>query len=114
MALLVTTDFRLPLLHLTYPGNRPDPPMFASLAADLARRCREVADGTRRVTLVFDKGNNSRENLERVRQGPFRFIGSLVPTQHPDLLATPLDQLPSLAEEGLPGVGARRLRRVVF
>ena len=114
VALLVTADFRLPLLHRTYPGNRPDPPMFGSLAADLARRCREIADGTRRVTLVFDKGNNSRENLERVRQGPFRFIGSLVPTQHPDLLATPPDQLPSLAEAGLPGVRARRLRRVVF
>ena len=54
VALLVTADFRLPLLHRTYPGNRPDPPMFASLAADLARRFREIADGAERVTLVFD------------------------------------------------------------
>ena len=114
VALLMTADFRLPLLHRTYPGNRPEPPMFASLAVDLARRCREIADGTRRVTLVLDQGNTCCENLERARQGPFRFIGSLAPTQHPDLLATPPDQLPSLAEEGLPGVRARRLRRVVF
>ena len=113
VALLVTADFRLPLLHRTYSGNRPDPPMFASLAADLARRP-EIADGTQRVTLVFDKGNTSREHLERVRQGPFRFIGSLVPTEDPDLLATPPEKLPSLAEAGLPGVRARRLRRVVF
>ena len=114
VALLVTTDFRLPLLHRTYPGNRPDAPMFNSLAADLARRCQEIAASAERVTLVFDKGNNSHENLELVRQGPFHFIGSLVPTQHPDLLATPPDQLPSLAGEGLPGVRARRLRREVF
>ena len=114
VALLVTADFRLPLLHRTYPGNRPDAPMFHSLAADLARRCREIADGAERVTLVFDKGNNSRENLELVRQGPFHFIGSLVPTQYPDLLATAPAKLPSLAEEGLPGVRARRVRREVF
>ena len=114
VALLVTADFRLLLLHCTYPGNRPDPRILASLAADEACRCREVADGAERVTLVFGKGNNSRENLERVRQGPFRFIGSLVPRHHPDLLATPSDQLSSLAEAGLPGVRARRLRSVVF
>ena len=46
------------------------------------------------VTLVFDKGNNSGESLERVRHDLFRFIGSLVPTQHLDLLASRPDQLP--------------------
>ena len=52
VALLVTADSRVPLLH------RPDPPMFQSVAADLAQRCRDVAAGTQRVTLVFDKGHN--------------------------------------------------------
>ena len=80
VALLVTADFRLPLLHRTYPGNRPDAPTFQSLAADLARRYREIAAGTETVTLVFDKGNNSRPNLdwvERIRrrgQSPSRAV----------------------------------------
>ena len=80
VALLVTADARLPLLHRTYPGNRPDAPMFQSVADDLAKRCRDVAAGTRRVTLVFDKGNNSQENLDWVQRSPFHFIGSLVRT----------------------------------
>ena len=76
MAPLVSADSRLPLLHRTYPGNRPDAPLFQSLAADLARRCRELADGTGQLTLVFDKGNNSQENLDWVERAAFHFIGS--------------------------------------
>ena len=93
VALLVNADSRLPLLQRTYPGNLPDAPLFQSLAADLARRCRELADGAEQVTLVFDKGNNSRESLNWVQRAPFHSIGSLVPTQHPDLLAVQDAQL---------------------
>ena len=114
VALLVTAESRLPLLHRTYPGNQPDAPTFRSLAADLARRCRELADGAEHVTLVFDKGNNSQENLDWVERGPFHFIGSLVPTQHPDLLAVPASRLRALAADGLPGVRAFRTRQTVF
>ena len=114
VALLITADFRLPLLHRTYPGNRPDAPLFQSLAADLARRYQEIAAGAETVTLVFDKGNNSRENLDWVERGPFHFIGSLVPTQHPDLLAVPADQMRSLEADGLAGVRAYRTDYEVF
>ena len=114
VALLVTTDFRLPLLHRTYPGNRPDAPLFQSLADDLARRCREIADGAETLTLVFDKGNNSRENLKWVERSPFHFIGSLVPTQHPDLLAVPADEMRSLEADGLTGVRVYRTDYEVF
>ena len=114
VALLVTTDFRLPLLHRTYPGNRPDAPLFQSLADDLARRCREISAGAETLTLVFDKGNNSRENLEWVERSPFHFIGSLVPTQHPDLLAVAADEMHSLEADGLAGVRAYRTDYEVF
>ena len=104
MSLLVRADSRLPLLLRTYPGNRPETPLFQSLAADLARCCRELADGTKQRTLVFDKGNNSQENLDRVARAPFYFIGSLVATHLPDLLAVPPERLRCLADKGLPGV----------
>ena len=32
---------------------------FRSVAAELAERCRKLAEGTLDVTLVFDKGNNT-------------------------------------------------------
>lgn len=114
LALLVSADFHVPLLHHTYPGNQTDAPTFRSLTDALVARYRELASGTEHVTLVFDKGNNAEDNLETVEHSPYHFIGSLVPTQHPALLAVPAKQYRSLEEEGLPGVSAYRTRYPVF
>jgi len=114
LALLVSADFHVPLLHRTYPGNQADAPTFASLTEELVARYRQLCTGAEHVTLIFDKGNNSRKNLEAVAQGPYHFIGSLVPTQHPDLLAIPRARLRSLAAAGLPQVRSYRTRRKVF
>ena len=114
LALLVSADSRLPLLHETYEGNRPDPRTFASLAARIAARCREIAGAAEDVTIVFDKGNNSADNLAAVDAAGFHFIGSLVPTQHKDLLELPESRFRCLAGDGLEGVRACRVRRKVF
>ena len=114
LALLVTVDGQLPLLHCTFPGNQPDAPTFASLCTALAARVREIAAGAEHVTLVFDKGNNSRENMDLVAASPFHFIGSLVPTQHPDLLAVPDHKFHPLSGPGLAGVRAYRTVKKVF
>jgi transposase len=114
LALLVSADFHVPLLHRTYPGNRPDAPTFAGLTEELVARYRQITDGAEHVTLIFDKGNNSQDNLEAVEGSPYHFVGSLVPTQHPELLAIPARRFRSLADEDLPGVRAYRTRRKVF
>jgi transposase len=114
LALLVSADFHVPLLHRTYPGNQADAPTFASLSAALVARYRELTDGAEHVTIIFDKGNNSEENLEAIEDSPYHFIGSLVPTQHPDLLVIPAKRFRSLDAEGLAGVRAYRLRKEVF
>jgi transposase len=114
LALLVTTDSHLPLFHRTYPGNDPDAPTFASLIGELVDRCRKLTGGAQDVILIFDKGNNSRDNLDVIEDSPFHFVGSLVPTQHPDLLKIPLRRFRSLEGEGLAGVQAFRTQAVVF
>lgn len=114
LALLVTADFHVPLLHNTYPGNQHDAPTFASLTESLVARYRQLTDGTEHVTLVFDKGNNSRDNLDAISDSPYHFIGSLVTTQHPDLLKVPRSRFRSLTDDGLPGVSAYRTRKEVF
>src|SRR5438270_7403727 len=113
-ALLVTTGFHVPLCHHTYPGNQPDSPTFASLTEELVQRHRILATQVEDITLVFDKGNNSLENLQGVDRSPYHFIGSLVPTQHPELLALPVAEFRSLAAEGLPGVWTHRTTKVIF
>jgi transposase len=114
LALLVTADFHVPLLHRTYPGNQADASTFASLTSELVARYRELTKGAEHVTLIFDKGNNSHDNLEAVEASPYHFIGSLVPTQHTELLEIPADRFHSLADDGLPGVTAYRTRKKVF
>jgi transposase len=114
LALLVTTDFHIPLCHHTYPGNQPDSPTFASVTEELVQRHRILATQVEDITLVFDKGNNSLENLQAVDRSPYHFIGSLVPTQHPELLALPVQDFRSLAADGLPGVSVHRTTKVVF
>ena len=119
LALLVSSDFHIPLCHQTYPGNRPDSTTFAGLTAELIARhkkmcIRDRSQHVQDITLIFDKGNNSQANVQRIDGSPYHFIGSLVPTQHLDLLATANNQFHSLAKEGLPGVNAYRTTKNVF
>jgi len=114
VALLVSADFHVPLLHTTYPGNQTDAPTFASLTEELVARCRLLAEGVEHVTLIFDKGNNSNDNLAAVDRAPFHFVGALVPSQHPELVGIDRARLVPLADEGLPGVRALRVTKQVF
>ncbi len=114
LALLVSADGHIPLLHRTYPGNQADAPTFRSLTDALIERYRELTEGAEHVTLVFDKGNNAKDNLHSIDQSPYHFIGSLVPTQHPKLLAIPSKRFHSLESEGLPEVSVYRSTQEVF
>jgi transposase len=114
LALLVSADFHVPLFHRTYPGNQSDAPTFASLTEELVSRYRQITDGAEHVTIIFDKGNNSQNNLQAIEESPYHFIGSLVPTQHPDLLAIPARMFRPLDDEGLPGVRVYRCQREIF
>ncbi len=114
LALLVSADFQVPLLHRTYPGNRHDAPTFNSLCTSLVARYRALTEGAEHITLVFDKGNNSQANLDAVAGSPYHFIGSLVATHHRELLAVPAQRFRSLHADGLAGVSVHRVTRDVF
>jgi transposase len=114
LALLVTSDGEVPLFHHTYAGNQHDSVTFQSVAEELLERCRSLAQGACDITLVFDKGNNSAENLEWVGNSPFHFVGSLVPIQHKDLLSISRKAMRRLDPTQLPAVWSYRTRKVVF
>jgi transposase len=99
LALMVSADFHIPLFWHVYPGNQPDSVTFADVLPTLARRHRQLLAGTQQhITLVFDKGNNSQDNLQRLARTPYHVIGSLVPSQHPDLLVVPLERFRRLPQ----------------
>lgn len=114
LGLLVSTDFHLPLLHVVYPGNVTDATEFQSLTSLLVERYKALAGSCQGITLIFDKGNNSQEAFETLDASPYHFVGSLVPSQHQDLLEVPLSRFRRLEEPRLEGVRAYRTRKTVF
>ena len=114
LGLLVSTDFHVPLLHRVYTGNLTDATAFQSLSEELAQHYRQLAEGCEHITLIFDKGNNSAEAFESVDPSGFHFVGSLVPTQHPELLKIPLEQFGSLPGARFEGVSVYRTKKTVF
>lgn len=114
LALLVSVDGMIPLFSQIYPGNQPDSVTFRSVTDDLVARYRLLARQLEHVTLVFDKGNNSEENLAAFDGSSYHVIGSLVPTQHKDLLGIPLEEFSPLGDARLAGVIAHRTKKNVF
>ena len=97
LALLVTTDFNIPLFHAVYPGNRADSQQFQSVSEDLVDRYQTLSAYCDHMTLVYDKGNHSQTNQAVVETAPVGslvrwFVGSLKANQVPDLLEIPREQ----------------------
>jgi len=114
LGLLVSTDFHIPLFHRVYAGNVHDSVEFRSITEDLAAHYRDLAQSCDHITLIFDKGNNSAEAFQTLDQTPFHFVGSLVPTQHSDLLAVPRRRFRTLPPSRLEGVEVFRTEKKVF
>jgi len=66
IALLVSRDKRIPLYYRVYKGNRHDSKVFSHIMADMFRAMRKIVGEERTLTVIFDKGMNSEENIAAV------------------------------------------------
>ena len=114
LALLVTKDFHIPLFHQVYAGNVHDSTSFASVTEALVSRFRLFSQNVDQITLVYDKGNNSADNQASLDAGPYHFVGSLSPSQHPDLVRIRKSRFRALDGDDLDGVLAYRTRKNVL
>jgi transposase len=115
LAMMVTPDFNVPLFHEVYPGNRNDSTEFDNALDKLKKRFSRICGEPQNVTLVFDKGNNSGPNIERVfEENPsFHVVGSLKASEHKDLLDVDKKQFKPVSNR-YPGVTSYRLRRQAY
>jgi transposase len=114
LALLVSWDFHIPLFSKAYEGNQNDSVTFSQVLDDLVARYQMFKEKCQRITLVFDKGNNSEDNIRALDDSPYHFIGSLVPTQHQDLLNIPLERFHYIKDPLFEGVRVYRTEKEVF
>jgi transposase len=114
LGLVVSTDGGVPLVSHAYAGNLPDVTQFKTMVGELSARFSALAGGTGELTLVFDAGQNSAANFELFEGSPLHFVGSLPPSDHPDLLAAPRSRYRTVDAQRFPGLSAFEATKVVF
>ena len=121
LGLVVSSDGGIPLVSHAYPGNRPDVTQFGAVVSELVTRFSTLLGGgeaaagdARRLTLVYDAGQNSEHNDETVDGTALHFIASLPPSDHPELLRVPKRRYQPVDEDAFPGLVAFETTKVVF
>ncbi len=86
MALLVSRKHQLPLFHKTYDGNKNDYTVFKESLNELSSRIKTISTELNDVTLVFDKGNNSKDNFRQLASQQLFYVAGLVSSHFKGLI----------------------------
>ena len=114
MALLVTRENQFPLFHQTYRGNKNDVTVFKEVIGDVTTRLRGLNQQLTDITIVFDKGNNSKENFALLdAEKDLHYVGGLVSSHFVDLIEEANRNFSTL-KIGDEEVPVYRLRREVW
>ena len=90
--MLLPSNFkRIPFIHETYPGNVPDSEEFSGIVDKIITRLTELNICSEDLVLVFDKGNNSKDNIKKVAS-KMSFVGAVKANQAEELLDVPLSK----------------------
>lgn len=119
LALCVALDGNLPLCHEPYEGNRNDAtefPRALELIRDRLGQLGLTEHELAELTLVYDRGNNSKRNQPQADaladELGLGVVGSLTPAHYPELLKVPRDRFRAL--EGIEGTLAYRTKLDVY
>lgn len=84
-ALFCSEDGQLPLFYDLYEGNRNDAKQFPRMLRAFHAFLKQIAGPGAplpETTLIFDKGNNSKDNFALVDELELNFVGSVKPDEH--------------------------------
>jgi transposase len=110
LGLVVTRDGGVPICSHAYPGDRPDVTQFAAVVDELVTRFGELGMPAGALTVVYDAGCDSAANQAHLEAAGLHHVGSLRPSDHPDLLAVPARRFQVVDAERFPGVSAFQTR----
>ena len=109
LALVVDQVTQLPLAHVLYEGARSDMKTFAAFLKPVRKRLRELTGQPEQLTLVFDAGASSRQNLE----GLERYVTAVRPSYQLALLGEATEHLAEVPLSNGTAVRAWRTQRIV-
>jgi transposase len=106
LGLVVTRDGGIPLVSHAYAGDRPDVTQFTTVIDELVTRYRDLTEQVESLTVVYDAGQNSTDNHTMIEATGLGFVGSLPPSDYPDLLALPRRRYTPVDSDRFPGLTA--------
>jgi transposase len=104
LGLVVTRDGGIPIVSHAYRGDRPDVTQFSVIVDELPARYQELTTQVESLTVVYNAGQNSCDNHTLVEDAGIGFVGSLPPSDHPDLLAIPRTRYRPVDDDRYPGL----------
>jgi transposase len=114
LALLCSRQTGLPLFHQTYGGAMADARCFAEVLPAIHQRLLELHQDVATLTIVFDKGNVSRDNQQRLDRSNLHYVTGLTAASQLALVEKANAQLaPVLLADG-ETVSAYRERRKIW
>jgi len=121
LGLVITRDGGIPVVSHAYAGNRPDVTQFTTMIEKLTGGYQQLLGGNAgdhpgagEVTVVFDAGQNSAANFAYLASAGLHYVGSVPPSDHPDLLALPASRRRPVDPERFPGLTALATRRKIY
>ncbi|RLD55461.1 MAG: IS1634 family transposase [Bacteroidetes bacterium] len=84
-ALFCSNQDRIPLYFDTYEGNTHDSPEFNKIFQQFKQAYAGKLDNSKPITIIFDKGNNSPQNIGLFDGKGLRFVGSVKLGEHKEL-----------------------------
>ena len=88
---LAVSEKNIPVFHKSVPGDSHDAPLFNEIVDDIINRIKKIDIDPKGLVLVFDKGNNSEKNIQKL-SGRINVLGSLKKNQVKDLFKVPLSK----------------------
>ncbi|MFQ5779033.1 MAG: IS1634 family transposase [Terriglobia bacterium] len=111
LALFLDEKRGLPLYHRCYRGDVPDVSALEGSWQGLLQLWEKgLRRSPRQLTMVFDKGGSSRDNLKGLHRAGLHYVGAVPGRWTPDLLEVPLQEYRRLELPGSKHVKAHRRR----
>lgn len=73
---IVVSEENIPLLHTVYEGNKRESEIMGNVVDTMYSRLKKLGANTEGMVFVFDRGNNSEDNIKNFNQ-KLHFIGAL-------------------------------------
>lgn len=93
LALVVSEQGQVPLGHVLYAGGRPDVKTFAEELKPLRKRLEKLLSAQSQLTLVFDQGAESAQNLRAAETAGVHYVTALKPSHHRAWLGSVVSKL---------------------